>query len=476
MKSNFTYDSSKLVLVKSLSLYNANLCATANGIFKSVSTTEVDYEDLVHFVYSNYLNASYDAIGGEGNIPSGVDYIYPNLDTIKESLNSLTNDVSNFDEEVDRIIDAIISNMDDEDLAEEFRKSVENIEKEAMKDYLTLGSQGVAIDVVQLYKLLSKYKDDESLKLDENQKAMLSYYCDKMDYYNMSDLEKGFQTCVVFGASVVEGVLDVSESIVDGVVYIGGNVTSLGLAIMGDEEAAIGVRKATEDFVDTDYSSMSYDEFVEEAGLNNYIAYGEVHKLGLSVGHLAGETLITMIPGGGLAAKMSANMVRAMGESLEETVGEESEYRMAKSLISAAFCLFNDKIDNMSNDTAKDVAEVVSSEAEEVANGTVDYYYNGDEDEGYGEHMAKNHGGKMLGNLVTGIVKAKVGGEDDSISNDNDVELGKDVVYEAKADFVEGLEDVAKDEAKDIAKGSVENIIDNNIITTEENDYNEVYI
>ena len=450
MNSKFSYDSNKLILSKSLSLYNANLCATANGILKAVFTEDIG-PDIFNSLLTGLTNFGQTdiALGGISSWPKELYFDYPNITEIKEQLQDLATDISKFDEEVDKIINAIIDNMEDEDLAAEFKKNVEEVEKSAMKEYLTLGAKGVGIDVVQLYKLLSKYKDDPTLDLDDSQREMLKIYCDKMDFENMSALEKGFQTCVVFGASAVNGVLDVSESIVDGALYYGGQAVSLGLTLLDEEEMADVILDGVENIVDKDYSSMAYDDFVNMAGLNNYIAYGDVHKLGLSVGHGVGESLmVMMIPGGGCASAVACAALAA-GETLEDTVGYDRDTRNAKVFTASAFSVADFILDKVPDGKVKESISLLFKESETALNGVIDYYENGEQGNMLG-YVFSNNGGEMLTGAATSVINLKKG---------PDMEVPVEQTKKASSEIFESALDGAKDGAKEIAGDISKDII-----------------
>jgi len=108
-----------------------------------------------------------------------------------------------------------------------------------------------------------------------------------------------------------EGFLQVGEYVLDGGVILAANVE----ALMNPEYAEEILTRAYAD-TDVKLAEGAYDAFVDWADLNQYIAYGGIHQVGLGLGKVAGEALIASLPGGA-ALQTSVKALEAMGKAAD---------------------------------------------------------------------------------------------------------------------------------------------------------------
>ena len=301
------YDREKFISAKAIILYAANILAVANTTFNQAKGTGLkdcsnDSGGLVAFT-------------GEPEITASVEN--STIENLKKDISSAYEAVHDFNAKMDEMV-SIISEKVDPDLAEEIKK----LEKEALKDYLNIGLAGGVLDTLQIYELIEKYKDDPTLELDENQKTLLDFLAKEaektIEYNNMNGWEKFWTGAEVFIVSVVDGVIQVGEMVVDGAITLGGGAISLGVYVFGGDEARDDFLDGVAKVVDFDAAGKAYDAYVDARGLNDIIAYGGVHQIGLAGGKVVGETLLTMIPGG-KAAQIAVQACKSAGKSMDKS-------------------------------------------------------------------------------------------------------------------------------------------------------------
>ena len=398
----FEYDTEKLVRAKTLALYNANLCATAASAFGTIKNPlGLLANGKVESRYDWDRIKAFSESGNDAECYSGeplteirkVDFSA--IETAQQKFTEIANTISAFNEEIDRIANIIIENIDP-DLAEELENALKDVEKEALKDYLDIGIAGGNIDPVELYKLISKYKDDKSLELDENQVAFLDFIVEAaetaIEYQKMPDSVKAFQTCIVFGVSVVDGVVKVGEEIVDGAAFVAGEASGLGALIFcQDPEMRQAIIEGTFNFIDKDWTGDLYDDFIDMSGLNKNIAYGSAHRVGLAVGQLTGDTLLAGIPGG-KAAALAVKTLRAAGKNAQSTAGENTVYREASAGFAIFKTLSSAGVDAMKDGKLKDAVEILQGAGDQLAEDVIEYCLKGETDNPSAVDFVKKHG------------------------------------------------------------------------------------
>lgn len=234
------------------------------------------------------------------------------------------------------------------------------------------------------------------------------YIKDKNDFNNMSGLEKFWQNSVTFGSSVVIGVVDVGETIVDGAVQIVGGGASYVVSWI-DEESGQSMKDGVQDFVSYDASGKLYDGFVEWADINDEIAYGWAHTAGNMIGSVAGYAAITYFTGGtatillsgAAAAGSTAEAAYANGASFDEAMIASS----INFTVGAAAGAGMDKLGAVAKGATslKGVAGfagggAVIGAAEPFANTVVEYFtYGNDNGQSYLDYMNESGGWTKVG-------------------------------------------------------------------------------
>lgn len=447
--SNFNYNRNEFIQAKALALFDANLTATTNSILSTVS------KPFMTPTLETTLSTS-----GKAFIDSPVTDItevdFELLETCKSLLNTTYEAISAFNAQMDEMA-GIISEKVDPDLADELLKTIQEIEKQAVGDYLDLAMDGAALDSMELYNLLKKYKDDPSLELTEDQRKMFDLLVKdaeaRIDYNNMSEGEKMLQDRLVFGASLLEGVVSIGENIVDGTVVVGGQVVGLGALAIGGSDAREDVITAVANFADVDFHEMGYDAFVDISGLNQFAAYGPAHKIGFATGKVVGDTLIAMIPGG-TAVQVALKAAEAAGQSMEDTRGEGSaESRVDRATLAALSEVADAGIDVIDNENVKAVVSFGKDSVINLADNAIDYGLSGEvEDPSLGGFF-QDRGEDLIkeeAKLGLDLAKSTLGTPDSGAS--------EEATAEAEKSFGESFEGELKDNAKDAAKDAAEDV------------------
>ncbi len=162
--------------------------------------------------------------------------------------------------------------------------------------------------------------------------------------YNVIDLEKGIQkaeknvekkgifstiwsyTATAVG-SFVSGVLDVVETVTDGIAMAGGAVVTGAVSIF-NKELADEMKQGLQDYIQYDWSEAGYDASMNALGVDEDIAHGIVHKVGTMAGSVAGYAAISLIPGGA-AVTMSAGALGAAGGAAEQAFNSGASFNEA---------------------------------------------------------------------------------------------------------------------------------------------------
>ena len=461
--SNFNYNREEFIQAKALALFDANLTATTNSILSTVS------KPFLTPNLASTLETSGDAfINCPVSDITEVDFEL--LETCKTLLNTTYEAISAFNAKMDEMA-SVISEKVDPDLANELLKTLKEIEEEAVGDYLDLAMSGAALDSMELYNLLSKYKDDPTLELTEDQRKMFDLLIKdaetRIEYENMSGVEKLIQNRLVFGASLLEGVVSVGENIVDGAVVIGGQVVGLGALAIGGEEAREDVVTAVANFADIDFHEIGYDAFIDASGLNQYVAYGPAHKLGFSTGRVVGDSLIAMIPGG-TAVQVALAAAKAAGESMEETRGEGSaESRVDRATLAAASEVADAGIDLIDNETVKAAVSFGKDSLVNFGDNAIDYGLGGETEDPSMRGFFQERGADMAkeeAKLGVNFAKSVIG------SNTPEEESTPQTTFADRfeGEFEDNAKDAVKDTAKDAAKSASSAMYEQ--ITNEEED------
>ena len=130
-------------------------------------------------------------------------------------------------------------------------------------------------------------------------------------------VEKGIQYTGTFLASTACGIIDVGESIYDGLAMIEGK-------LLNDEQTAA-------DIVKTDVSEEFYSAWMKNLGVNDNAAYSKVHDVGNFVGNAAGYALLSAVPGGA-AVTGTLGFLAASGSASERALNNGASYNQALSV------------------------------------------------------------------------------------------------------------------------------------------------
>lgn len=199
--------------------------------------------------------------------------------------------------------------------------------------------------------------------------------------------------------SVLCGVVDVAESIVDGVAMAGGTIASGVATLAGNEELANEIKKTTSDFVSYDFAESAYDATMDALDVDEEIAHGLVHDIGKGAGQIAGYAAITMVTGGagttivsGLAAAGSS------GEAALQSGATFDEAAIVSATSGVLGALSGGALEKLKKGavgakTLTDVARYTTtgtlvSTIEPVVNSVTEY-------ETYGKDMVDEYGNKL---------------------------------------------------------------------------------
>ncbi len=292
----FDYDREKFLQVR-LTVINAAIIAA------SVKTqiSSIEQPDYTIYQDTDWSNAFL----GLKNFYETIDY--SPISSAKSSMNKAYEYLASLSEQMGTMVSAICKL--DPDIAEFIKDAVLQQDANIIKGYANLGLGGAGIDAVQFYALIEQNLDNPYLNLTDEEKKYLNLVKENADYANMGFWERAKQSVIVFACSCAEGFLQVGEYVLDGGVILTANVE----ALMNPEYAEEILTRAYAD-TDVKLAEGAYDAFVDWADLNQYIAYGGIHQVGLGLGKVAGETLIASLPGGA-ALQTSVKALEAMGKA-----------------------------------------------------------------------------------------------------------------------------------------------------------------
>lgn len=340
------YDREAFLSAKNFILAAANEAAVANASVHGADFGELEYDYSINGS-SAYLKTAFVAA------PPTTEFTKFDLDLVT-SVDELVKDaylkLHDFNEKMSEMVSAISKNLDPD-----LEEIIKNIEAEAAKDYINYAMNGGVLDALQIYELFKRC-DPDTLGLDEDQRALFDYLFktgnDISEYEKMDWYEKLGLGAAVFGLSVVDGAVKVVENVVDGAITLGAGAVSLGAWLTEGEEARDSVLASAAEIVDVDWAEDRYGDIINHFGINEYVAYGAIHKAGVGVGKLAGNTLLGLIPGGA-ATKAAIAVTKAAGTSMEKTKDNENATligRFGTAALSAGVQLFssvgNSIIDN----------------------------------------------------------------------------------------------------------------------------------
>ena len=126
---------------------------------------------------------------------------------------------------------------------------------------------------------------------------------------NASLLEKYLKDVVVFGLSVIEGLLQPFEAVMDGAIFIAAGITDI---FDGNEDT---VSNAMLQFLAIDGCEYLYDEAVGGIGIPYLYSHGGLHSIGLVLGDCVGDVLIFSVSGG---VGIAFNALKKAGEDSEK--------------------------------------------------------------------------------------------------------------------------------------------------------------
>ena len=201
-------------------------------------------------------------------------------------------------------------------------------------------------------------------------------------------VEKGIQYTGTFLASTVCGVVDVGESIYDGLAMIEGK-------LLNDEQTAA-------DIVKTDVSEEFYSAWMKNLGVNDNAAYSKVHDVGNFVGNAAGYALLSAVPGGA-AVTGTLGFLAASGSASERALNNGASYNQALSVGfiagSAGYLggsLTNQALSKMADKAYSAIWEVAVDSLKVGAIGAIESLYNSATEYGVYVKDLKDENGELL--------------------------------------------------------------------------------
>lgn len=213
-----------------------------------------------------------------------------------------------------------------------------------------------------------------------------------------------FDETVTLVASFVFGVLDVVENISDGLVMLGGEIDSFCYSIIGNEEMAEATKKATQEYVQYDWTEAGYGATVEALGVDEDVAYSELHQLGTVAGSMTGYAALSLVPGG-TAVTATTGFLAAKGSSAEHAFQSGATFEEASvtsTVAGAAGSLSGAALNKVQGaakgaSSIKDVAKLTAkgmavSAAEPVVNSVTEYAT-------YGKDMVDENGNSLYDNF-----------------------------------------------------------------------------
>ena len=230
-----------------------------------------------------------------------------------------------------------------------------------------------------------------------------------------------FDETVTLVASFVFGVLDVVENISDGLVMLGGEIDSFCYSIIGNEEMAEATKKATQEYVQYDWTEAGYGATVEALGVDEDVAYSELHQLGTVAGSMTGYAALSLVPGGELVTA-TTGFLAAKGSSAEHAFqsGATFEEASVTSTVAGAAGALSGAALNKVQGAAKGASSIKNtakltekgmavSVAEPVVNSVTEYTT-------YGKNMTDEKGNPLYDNFGDyylksgGVLNTVVGG------------------------------------------------------------------
>ena len=213
-----------------------------------------------------------------------------------------------------------------------------------------------------------------------------------------------FDETVTLVASFVFGVLDVVENISDGLVMLGGEIDSFCYSIIGNEEMAEATKKATQEYVQYDWTEAGYGATVEALGVDEDVAYSELHQLGTVAGSMTGYAALSLVPGGELVTA-TTGFLSAKGSSAEHAFQSGATFEEASvtsTVAGAAGALSGAALNKVQGaakgaSSIKDVAKFTAkgmavSATEPVVNSVTEYAT-------YGKDMVDENGNPLYDNF-----------------------------------------------------------------------------
>lgn len=135
-----------------------------------------------------------------------------------------------------------------------------------------------------------------------------------IEWDEMSIFEKGLQYTRAFFASTVFGLVDVGESIYDGMAMLTG-------FLLGDQEAYAELVKA-------DFSEAAYSWWANNTGINDNAAYSLAHDAGNMLGNVVGYAALSLVPGGAYVTGTLA-LLAALGSASERALNNGATFNQA---------------------------------------------------------------------------------------------------------------------------------------------------
>ena len=201
-------------------------------------------------------------------------------------------------------------------------------------------------------------------------------------------VEKGIQYTGTFLASTACGIIDVGESIYDGLAMIEGK-------LLNDEQTAA-------DIVKTDVSEEFYSAWMKNLGVNDNAAYSKVHDVGNFVGNAAGYALLSAVPGGA-AVTGTLGFLAASGSASERALNNGASYNQALSVGfiagSAGYLggsLTNQALSKMADKAYSAIWEVAVDSLKVGAIGAIESLYNSATEYGVYVKDLKDENGELL--------------------------------------------------------------------------------
>lgn len=195
--------------------------------------------------------------------------------------------------------------------------------------------------VMKIQNSLSNYEKSNSLIYNGNKtnsELVNINNCEDMNFNeeledvqskNTSSFLETGATAVVGLTSIVSGIADLGESVIDGLIWAGGTVASGVLSLLGKDELSEQVKEGTKSFISVDAVSQINEEFYENTDIGRKInelsnmkydseKAKKISDISEKVGEFAAATIVTIATGAlGPLLVIGIGALKGFGESAE---------------------------------------------------------------------------------------------------------------------------------------------------------------